>query len=302
MTDLVIIGGGPAGLTAAIYASRAGLSVTVCEKNIYGGQTSIIDKIENYPGFKKINGMELASEMYAQAEDLGVNFIFDEVVKAELKESEKTITLKSGEEIKCKTVIIANGLKRRTLGCKGESEFLGKGVSYCATCDGSFFKSKKVLIIGGGNTALQDALYLSNICSQVYVIVRKNKLRGQDFLFKAIQKRPNIEIKFESKVKEIKGVKFVTSAVIESKENGEYEMPIDGVFIAIGYDPDCEIYKGQIEMDENGYFKATEDCETNLDGVFVAGDCRNKPLRQIVTATADGAVCGNKAAEYLLSR
>ena len=246
--------------------------------------------------------MELASEMYAQAEDLGVNFIFDEVVKAELKESEKTIILKSGEEIKCKTVIIANGLKRRTLGCKGESEFLGKGVSYCATCDGSFFKSKKVLIVGGGNTALQDALYLSNICSQVYVIVRKNKLRGQDFLFKAIQKRPNIEIKFESKVKEIKGEKFVASAVIESKENGEYEMPVDGVFIAIGYDPDCEIYKGQIEMNVNGYFEATEDCETNLDGVFVAGDCRNKPLRQIVTATADGAVCGNKAAEYLLSR
>ena len=245
MLDLLIIGAGPAGIAAAIYALRAGLTVSVCEKSVHGGQTAIIENIENYPGIQKISGFDFANALFKQAESFGANFIFDEVVKVDLKTEIKKIYFKSSSMIEARSVVIANGLKRRKLECKGEEEFSGRGVSYCATCDGAFFKGKKVIVVGGGNTALEDALYLSNICSEVVIIVRKNHFKAEKFL--------------------------------------------------------CEIYRGQVEMTDSGYFAADETCKTGLDGVYVAGDCRLKPLRQITTAVADGSVAGSNAAAWLIS-
>lgn len=300
MVDLVVIGAGPAGITAAIYALRAGLSVAVCEKNVYGGQTSIIENIENYPGIEKISGFDFASILFNQAKNFGAKFIFDEVTQVDLKSEIKKINFKNREVLEAKTVVIANGLKRRLLGCKGEKEFAGRGVSYCATCDGAFFKDKKVAVVGGGNTALEDALYLANICSEVTLIVRKDHFRAENFLVNAVENKGNIKTCFESRIEEIIGEKKVQKIKITSKDDSNTK-EIDGVFIAIGYEPDNEIYRGQIEMTENGYFVADESCKTSAEGVYVAGDCRIKPLRQITTAVADGAVAGSSAASFVIS-
>lgn len=302
MKEIVIIGAGPAGLTAGIYALRAGVKVTICESEIYGGQASIIDKIENYPGFESITGMEFSSSIYDQVKKLGGEFIFRRVTEVDLNSKVKLLKLSNGELLESKAVIVANGLKRRTLGCKGEKEFIGKGVSYCATCDGAFFKSKKVIVVGGGNTALEDALYLSNICNEVTLVVRKDKFRGEAYLAKEVNKKSNIKIMFNTNIKEILGSKAVNKIRFLNSDGEIFESEIDGVFIAIGYQPDFDIYKGQIAMNDKGYFLAEENCETSVLGVYVAGDCRTKPLRQIVTAVADGAVAGNKAAEYVLRR
>ena len=298
--DVAIIGGGPAGITAAIYAARAGLKVVVCEKNIYGGQTSIIDTIENYPGISKVSGADFSNALYEQCTRFGVEFVFGEVTKVDFKNDKKILFLSDGKNIEAKSIIIANGLQRRLLGCKGEKEFFGKGVSYCATCDGAFFKGKKVAVVGGGNTALEDALYLANICEKVTIIVRKDYFRGEKYLTEMVKKTPNIEVMFESNIKEIKGTKSVESVLISVSGEDDVNLLIDGVFIAIGYKPENEMYAIDIEVDENGYFVAGEDCKTKIPGVFVAGDCRKKPLRQITTAVADGAVCGNNAAKFIL--
>ncbi len=300
MNDVVVIGAGPAGLTAAIYALRAGLEVTICEKNIYGGQMSIIDTIENYPGFLKISGMDFSSAIYEQVMKLGSKFVFSEVTGVNFGEEEKCISTLSEGDIYAKTVIIANGLKRRFLGCKGEREFAGRGVSYCATCDGAFFKGKSVIVVGGGNTALEDALYLSNICRKVTMLVRNDHFRGENLLVDAVNNVENIEIIFESNLKEISGKDFVESALIEGSNGDIKEISTDGVFIAIGYQPDNDLYKNKIKMNAARYFISNETCETNIPGVYVAGDCRVKPLRQIVTAVADGAVAGSAAAAFIL--
>lgn len=299
-TDVAIIGGGPAGITAAIYAARAGLKVIICEKNIYGGQTSIIDTIENYPGISKISGVDFSNALYEQCTHFGVEFIFGDVTKVDLKDDKKVLFLSDGKSIEAQSVIIANGLQRRLLGCKGEKEFSGKGVSYCATCDGAFFKGKKVAVVGGGNTALEDALYLANICEKVTVIVRKNYCRAEKYLVDAVNKTKNIEVMFESNIKEINGEKSVKSALVSVTGKEDIDLQLDGVFIAIGYQPKNEMYADDIEVDEGGYFVSGEDCKTKVPGVFVAGDCRKKSLRQITTAVADGAVCGNNAAKFIL--
>lgn len=300
MNDVIIIGAGPAGLTAAIYALRAGLDVTVCEKNIYGGQVSIIDEIENYPGFVKISGVDFSNALYEQVVNLGAKFVFSEVTGVDFSGEEKCVSTSSEGDIYASSVIIANGLKRRLLGCKGELEFAGKGVSYCATCDGAFFKGKSVIVVGGGNTALEDSLYLSNICSKVTMVVRKDLFRGENYLVEEVNNTENIEILFESNLKEIAGKNFVESVTISTKDNETIDMNVDGVFIAIGYQPDNEIYKNHIKMNASGYFIADETCETDVEGVYVAGDCRIKPLRQIITAAADGAMAGNRAASFVL--
>ncbi len=300
VVDAAVIGGGPAGITAAIYAARAGLKVVICEKNIYGGQTSIIDTIENYPGIPKISGVDFSNALYDQCANFGIEFIFSEVTKVILKENKKSLFLSDGKNIEAKSVIIANGLQRRILGCKGEKEFLGKGVSYCATCDGAFFKGKNVAVVGGGNTALEDALYLSNICEKVTMIVRKNYFKGEKCLVEAARKTKNIEVMFDSTVVEINGTKTVESISVLNDKSVNLEL--SGIFIAIGYEPKNEIYKDEIETDKNGYFIASEDCQTKVPGVFVAGDCRKKPLRQIATAVSDGAICGNSAAKFVSNR
>lgn len=298
ITDILTIGAGPAGITAAVYAARAGFRVAVVEKNIYGGQTSIIENIENYPGFVKISGSDFAQVLYEQATNLGVKFVFGEAVDVNFENELKETVISDGEKILSRAVIIANGLKRRILGCTGEKEFSGRGVSYCATCDGAFFKGKSVIVVGGGNTALEDALYLSGICQKVTMIVRKKEFRGEKILVDTVKKTSNIEIMFESVVKEIKGEKTVECAVIRSGETDKV-LPVEGVFIAIGYQPCNEMYRGKIDMTDGGYFDCSEDCRTNVEGVFVAGDCRIKPLRQIATAVGDGAVAGNAAANFI---
>lgn len=298
ITDILIIGAGPAGITAAVYAARAGFRVAVVEKNIYGGQTSIIENIENYPGFVKISGSDFAQVLYEQATNLGVKFVFGEAVDVNFENELNETVISDGEKILSRAVIIANGLKRRILGCTGEKEFSGRGVSYCATCDGAFFKGKSVIVVGGGNTALEDALYLSGICQKVTMIVRKKEFRGEKILVDTVKKTSNIEIMFESVVKEIKGEKTVECAVIRSEDTDEV-LPVEGVFIAIGYQPCNEMYRGKIDMTDGGYFDCSEDCRTNVEGVFVAGDCRIKPLRQIATAVGDGAVAGNAAANFI---
>lgn len=298
MKDVVIIGAGPAGLTAAIYARRAGLSVDIIEKNVYGGQSAIIDMIENYPGFKKISGFEFSTILHDQVKNLGAEFIFGDVKEVDLNGVEKSVILSDGKNISALTVIIANGLKRRKLGCDGEKEFLGRGVSYCATCDGAFFKDKTVVVVGGGNTALEDALYLSNICKKVVLIVRKAYFRAEKALCDAVFEKENISVKFNTNVEKILGEKTVSEVILNCEGNKE-KFPVDGVFIAVGYQPSNEIFRDKINMDSLGYFIAGEDCATNIPGVFVAGDCRIKPLRQIATAVSDGAVSGNAAASYV---
>ncbi|MGN1043863.1 MAG: NAD(P)/FAD-dependent oxidoreductase [Acutalibacteraceae bacterium] len=298
MKDVLIIGAGPAGLTAAIYARRAGLSVGIVEKNVYGGQTAIIDTIENYPGFKKISGFEFSTLLHDQVKNLGAEFIFNQVSEVDFSGVEKTMVMSDGKIASALTIIVANGLKRRKLGCRGEDEFLGRGVSYCATCDGAFFKDKTVIVVGGGNTALEDSLYLSNICKKVILAVRKGNFRAEKTLSDAVFRRTNIDVKFNTCVKEILGEKVVNGVVLNCGESEE-SVVADGVFIAIGYQPDNEIFRNKIDMNELGYFIAGEDCNTNIPGVFVAGDCRVKPLRQIATAVSDGAVAGNAAASYV---
>lgn len=296
--DIIVIGGGPAGITAAVYAARAGLKVVIVEKNIYGGQTSIIENIENYPGFIKISGFDFANVLYKQATNLGIEFIFKEAVELNFVNETKEVMLSGGEKIYSKAIIVANGLKRRKLGCVGEKEFSGKGVSYCATCDGAFFKGKSAIVVGGGNTALEDALYLSKICKKVTLVVRKNNFRAEKILSDAVKSNSNIDIMFESSVKEITGDKVVNKVILESAGE-EKTLSVDVVFIAIGYQPNNEMYRGKIDMDEKGYFCCEEDCKTNEPGIYVAGDCRIKPLRQIATAVSDGAVAGNAAAAYV---
>lgn len=298
MKDILIIGAGPAGLTAAIYALRAGLSVTLLEASVYGGQMSITSDIENYPGFKCIKGHELSELMHRQVVDMGGEFVFQEAKSVELSGKFKTVKT-SQSEYHSRAVIVANGLKRRVLACRGEKEFTGKGVSYCATCDGAFFKGKNVLVIGGGNTAVEDAIYLSNLCNKVTLVVRKGYLKAEKYLCDIADKKNNITKLMESRVKEIKGENTVKSAVIEDKNGKFTEVLTDGIFIAIGYSPDNEIYRGQIEMDKDMYFISNESCTTNISGVFVAGDCRVKPLRQIVTATSDGAIAGSMAIRFI---
>lgn len=300
MTDVLIIGAGPSGLTAALYALRAGLKVTVIEKKVYGGQVAITNKIENYPGFNEISGIELSNSIFNQVTKLGCEFIFEEVVKVDLKGNVKRVITKT-KEICSKSVIIANGLKRRKLGCSGEDEFEGKGVSYCATCDGSLFKGKKVCVVGGGNTALEDALYLSNICESVILIVRREESRAETYLIESIKSKDNVTCEMGKRVDSIQGDKIVKSVNIVDKNNDIKKIDVSGVFISIGYEPDNSIYKNELNLDENNYFISNEDCLTNIEGVFVAGDCRKKFLRQIVTAVADGAVAAAQASKFLIT-
>ncbi len=298
MTDLLIVGGGCAGLTAAIYGIRAGLSVTVLEGGFAGGQIAITNEIENYPGYVKISGPDLAMKIYDQAQALGADIRLEEAVAASLSPSVKSIRTAEGD-YEGKSVIIANGVKRRMLGCPGEEKLTGKGVSYCATCDGAFFKGKDVAVVGGGNTALEDALFLSNLCETVHLIHRRNAFRGEKHLADAVKSRRNILFHGETVVKEILGEKAVTAVIQQNTvSKAEAILPVSAVFVAIGLIPDNHIFT-ELSLDPNGYISAGEDCKTNIDGVFAAGDTRTKTLRQILTAASDGATAAFQAANYV---
>ena len=299
MTDIIIIGAGTAGLTAAIYAQRAGLSCLVLDKGSYGGQVAITNEIENYPAFVKITGPELAQNIYKQAISQGAEIRFEEVVRVELKGNMKKVNT-SLSEYQAPAVILANGAKRRRLGVPGEEELAGAGVSYCATCDGMFFKGKTVAVCGGGNTALEDALFLSNLCEKVFLIHRRDKFTAEAPLINAVKSTKNIHVLFSKKVTAIEGDKKVSSVIL-SDVSGETKekCPVAGVFIAIGYEPDNHLFAGQVSLDDHGYIIASEDCRTNLPGVFAAGDSRTKELRQIITAAADGAIAAWHAANEI---
>lgn len=300
MYDLVIIGSGPAGLSAAVYAKRACLSVLVIEKEaMSGGQMIYTEEVDNYPGLNHRSGFELAEAFEQHARDLDVAFAEGEVEKIEEKGAIWTLHMADGEDIETKTVLLATGATHRKLGVPGEEAFAGAGVSYCATCDGAFFKDKTVAVVGGGDVALEDALYLANICKQVYLIHRRNELRGTKALQEQVFANEKITFLGASEVTEIIGDKQVSKVIVRDKKTDEAkELALDGVFIAVGMEPQSALYEPLMKL-EHGYVPAEEDCATKRAGLYVAGDVRTKRLRQIVTAVSDGANAVYSITEYL---
>ncbi len=296
MTDLLVVGAGPAGLTAAIYAARAGLSVIVFDKNAYGGQISLTSEVDNYPGLQGVDGVDFANNLYTHATSQGAEVRFEAVQGVELDGEVKRLTT-PGRVYEGRTVILAGGVRRRMLGVPGEERFAGKGVSFCATCDASFFRGGTVAIVGGGDTALTDALFLSNNCKKVYRIHRRDTFRAAHVKQTAVRARGNVELLLDSRLTAIEGDEKVRGCRVATPD-GERSLPVDGVFVAIGLEPETSLYHDLLPLDIEGYVDAGEDCATPLPGVWVAGDLRKKPLRQIVTAAADGAVAAVAAAEY----
>lgn len=302
MYDLIIIGSGPAGLTAGIYASRARLSTLVLEQNfVSGGQIIDTYKIDNYPGLPGISGMDLADKMSQHAEKLGV--AIENVIVTSLDLTgpvKKVITDDSVYE--AKAVIIASGATHSHLGAPGEEEFAGHGVSYCATCDGGFYRKKDTLVVGGGDVAVEDAIYLARLCNKVYVVHRRDELRAAKVLQENLLSLPNVEMVWNSVVKTINGTDKVESVTVTNvKDGSERTIPVQGAFIAVGISPRSEFAKNHIEMDGKGYIIADETGRTSVPGVFAAGDVRGKQLRQVVTAVADGANAVTSVEKYLLT-
>ncbi|HBU11413.1 MAG TPA: thioredoxin-disulfide reductase [Clostridiales bacterium] len=300
MVDVLIIGGGPAGMTAAIYAARAGLKTLLLESAFAGGQIVNTPIIENYPGLKQgVSGADLAMDMLEQVKRTGAEVKLETVKELKLLGDVKKAETSKGT-YEAKTVILAMGAKPRLLGITGESEFAGAGVSYCATCDGALFRDKDVAVIGGGNTAVGDALYLARLCKKVYLVHRRERFRAQDALVKQAQKTANIEFVLAHVAKEITGEFAVQKVVLEAAGGGKKEIPVSGVFVAVGQVPKTDLIAGQVPLDKAGYIIAEADCQTSVEGVFAAGDIRTKRLRQVVTAASDGAVAATQAEEYLI--
>lgn len=299
--DVVIIGGGIAGMTAGIYARRANKSVVVFEKNVYGGQITATYGVENWPGEVKIAGMDLSKKIYTQAKELGVKFCEEEVLSVRVNDgTEREIVIETDEgEYYGASLIIAVGAEEKKLGLPGEAELTGRGISYCATCDGAFYKGKEVAVFGGGNTALNDALYLADIAEKVYLVHRRNEFRGDAILVERLKERKNVEFVLESKPVEFLGDDKLTGVKIVSSDDAERVLEVPGVFMAVGQAPQTEIFADVVDLDEKGYVVAGEDCRTSVDGIYVAGDCRTKEIRQLVTAASDGAVAATEACRNL---
>ncbi len=302
MYDLVIIGSGPAGLTAAIYAARAGLKFIILEENLAGGQIINTYEIDNYPGIPAVSGMELANRMEEHARKLAAeSFIDDTVTSAVLNDPVKRIFTSEHKIYETRTVIIATGATHRRMEVPGEDRFAGNGVSYCATCDGAFFKEKTVAVVGGGNTAAMDALFLSGLCKMVYIIHRRNVLRADKLLQDRLFEAGNIKIVWNTRVDEIYGEDKVEGIKLRDiKNDAVSDLPVDGIFAAVGITPASALFSAGVNTDKDGYIIADETCMTNVPGVFAAGDVRTKNLRQVVTATADGANAVTSARQYLL--
>ena len=299
MIDTIIIGAGTAGLTAAIYSLRAGLSVTIIENEIYGGQIINTPKIDNFPGLPGVSGAEFAASLYQQATSLGATVEFGRIAAVELTGETKKVYLNQ-EILESRSVIIATGKIPRKQGCPGEDAFAGKGVSYCATCDGAFHRGKAVAVIGGGNTAIEEALVLSDLCQTVYLIHRRDEFTAELHNLEQLKQRGNVLWLTDSEAEEITGDNIVSAIRIKHlADNREETIPVSGVFVAIGSAPDSRLLESQIDMDLQGYIIADENCQTNIAGVFVAGDARTKKVRQLVTAAADGAVAALAAKEYI---
>ena len=301
MTDIIIIGGGPAGLTAAIYALRAGKTALVIEKNGFGGQIAFSPKVENIPGTLQISGAEFADSLTEQAMALGADVELENVVSAEKLDGCFRVTTEEGNVFEGRSLILAVGVKHRTLGLPGEAELIGHGISFCAVCDGAFYAGQDVVMVGGGNSALQEALLLSEVCRKVTIVQNLPFFTGEQKLAEALEKKDNVEIHFstlvvgyESKDGSLSGVR------VRSENSGEEQLiAADGAFLAVGLVPENGAFSQLAQLDDRGYFASGEDCVTVTEGVFVAGDCRSKTIRQVVTASADGAVAAMAACRYL---
>ncbi len=297
MADIIIIGGGPAGLTAAVYASRSGKSVLLFEKLSYGGQIAKSANVENYPAIMSIAGAEFSMNLYNQAKAFGCEFINERVLSVADGEIKRVITEQG--EYSARAVIFALGTNERKSGLSNEDDYIGKGVSYCAFCDGNFFRKRDVMVVGGGNTAVQDALYLSDICNKVYLVHRRDSFRAELSLMNKIRAKENVEIITDSVLCEIGGAPILKYAKIKDKVSESIrEIAVNGLFLAIGQVPGTKDFSDIIPLDEYGYADVGEDC-TVRDGIYVCGDCRKKDIRQLTTAVADGTVAATKAAEYI---
>ena len=297
MYDLIIIGGGPAGLTAGIYAQRARLKTLLLEKEMVGGQIAVSDVIENYPGFPSISGAELMEKFEQQARGLGLEIKLTDVIAVQKKGEEKIVKTSDGDLI-TRTVIVATGAKPRRLGIPGEKELTGKGVSYCATCDGPFFKGQKVLVVGGGDTAVKEAVYLSRIANKVYIAHRRDQLRAEKIIQEKAMSTPNIEILWSHILKEIKGKTGVEKVALQNlKDNTVKELEVEGVFVFVGINPTTDFV--DVEKDKQGFIKTDQDMQTSVKGIFAAGDCRTTALKQVSTAVGDGAIAAFVAEKYI---
>ena len=300
--DLIVVGGGPAGLTAAIYACRSGLKTLLLEEYVCGGQVINTYEIKNYPGFENINGVDLSLKMQEQATKLGLDIIYQKAIEFDFNNQIKTVKT-SKNEYYGKTIILSMGAQPKKLQVNGEQQFTGRGVSYCAVCDGDFFKNKTVAIVGGGNSAMEDVAYLTKVAKKTYLINRTEKYRALPVLVDAMQKLANqnkIEVLNNTVVQEICGDKKLEKVIIKNTQTEQVsELPLDGLFIEIGRNPNTNIVKNYIEVDNYGYIITDQNLMTNIKGVFAIGDIRQKDLRQIITACADGAIASTNAQKYI---
>lgn len=299
MYDVLIVGAGTAGMTAGIYVQRAGKKALVLDEKGYGGQIVNTATVENYPGFVNISGTEFTERIHEQAVELGVDFKVEKVKNAK-KKGEVFVVSTGDSQYEVKSVIIATGVKNRELGIPGEEKFKGSGVSFCATCDGNFFKGRDIAIIGGGNTALEDAEVMSGIANKVYLVHRREEFRGDKLTVKRLSVKDNVEFVLNSKPVEITGGFAVDGLKVENTEDGSPKtLKVDGIFVAVGQTPDNKAFEGLVKLDSAGYVDAGEDCVTSAEGIFVAGDCRTKKVRQLTTAASDGSVAAAGAVEYI---
>lgn len=301
MYDVVIIGGGPAGITAGIYARRAMLDTLLVEKFGLGGQIALIDLVENYPGFSRVEGSTLVQRLEEHADEIELDVSFTEVERIEDRGKEKLIHTTDGSIIETRCAIIASGASPARLGIPGEKEYIGRGVSYCATCDGFFFRDRDVAIVGGGNTAIAEALFLAKMVRKIYLVHRRDALRADKILQERAFKNEKIEFVWNSVPEEIKGRETVETIVVRNVKSGElHEISVDGVFIFVGMKPETDFIECQ--KDERGFIKTDRSLATSISGIFAAGDCRDTPLRQIATAIGDGALAASSAVKYLEKR
>ena len=296
MYDIIIIGAGPAGLTAALYALRSNKKVLVLEAKSYGGQIINAKKIENYPGIPEISGVEYATTLYNQVKNFGAEFKFETVIR--IDENKNVITSKNTYQ--AKAIILATGAEKRKLGIENEAKYVGRGVSYCATCDGNFYKGKDVAVVGGGNTALEDALYLADLANKVYVIHRRENFRGEERLYEELKNKSNVEFILNSNVVKLNGEDKIESIDVQNNDNNINNITIQGLFIAVGQEPKNSMFSNVVELNEFGYIKSEDGVHTSTEGIYVAGDARVKTLRQLTTAVGDGALAATTAIKEMM--